>query len=80
MDNMLNSRYFTASMGNAFNWHISDKPPRQSQKFEYAVDWTTATRNNLMEYTERVLIDDLARLEEFFRSWRLKRNPKTFLF
>ena len=50
-------------------------PDTISCKFGYADDWAIATRDSSFENTEEILTDDLAKMNNYFKQWRLKPNP-----
>lgn len=57
-----------------YNVYTSDIPPTKSRKFMYADDIAMAYQSNSFEEIEKALNEDLEKISEYFKNWRLRPN------
>lgn len=57
-----------------YNIYTSDIPTTKSRRFMYADDIAMAHQSNSFEEIERVLNEDLEKLSNYFKNWRLRPN------
>ena len=58
-----------------FNVYTNDLPSTKSRKFIYADDICLACQAPDFEQLERVLTEDLTKLDQYCKTWRLKPSP-----